>query len=125
MSSDASKGRYDKALTELQVGLKVLPSGIAEAGAWRYAFIYEVLPRWLPNVSERARAITPTQARCNILAQYLCNVIACTLKDAARALGWPLAETRMTAEVLAAEGRAELEVKVKGLGELQLVVKNS
>jgi hypothetical protein len=121
MSSDASKGRYDKALTELQVGLKVLPSGIAEAGAWRYAFIYEVLPRWLPNVAERARAITPAQARRNILAQYLRNVIACTLKDASRALGWSLAETRTTAEVLAAEGRVELEVKVKGIGELQAV----
>jgi hypothetical protein len=41
MSSDANKSRFDKALTDLQTGLKVLPIGIAPVGAWRYAFIYE------------------------------------------------------------------------------------
>ena len=54
MSSEANKPRFEKALTELQIGLKVLPVGIAETGAWRYAFIYEVLPRWLPDVPGRA-----------------------------------------------------------------------
>src|SRR5512136_187734 len=57
MSSDANKSRFDKALTDLQTGLKVLPVGIAPAGAWRYAFIYEVLPRWFPQVPVQAQQI--------------------------------------------------------------------
>src|SRR5512136_3061598 len=105
MSSEASKPRFEKALTELQIGLKVLPVGIAEAGAWRYAFIYEALPRWLPDVPERARGIGRAQARCAILDQYLRNVIATTLPGAARVFGWPLDEARRTAEALAQKGR--------------------
>lgn len=121
LSSDASKGRFEKALTELQAGLKVLPVGIAEAGAWRYAFIYEVLPRWLPDLPERARDIGRGQARRAILDQYLRNVIASTLPIASRVFGWPLDETRRTAEALAQQGRLSLDVKVFGIGELQVV----
>ena len=121
MSSEANKPRFEKALTELQTGLKVLPVGIAEAGAWRYAFIYEVLPRWLPDVPERARDIGRGLARRALLDQYLRNVIATTLPAAARVFGWPLDETRRTAEALAQEGRAALDVKVSGIGELQIV----
>ncbi|MEP7199439.1 MAG: crosslink repair DNA glycosylase YcaQ family protein, partial [Chloroflexota bacterium] len=121
MSSDASKSRYDRALTELQVGLKVLPVGIAEAGAWRYAFIYELLPRWLPAVPDQARHIERAQARGAILKQYLRSVIATTPKDVARVFGWSLAETRAVAAMLADTGDAQLDVKVAGVRDLQLV----
>ncbi len=121
MSSDASKSRYDRALTELQVGLKVLPIGIAEAGAWRSAFIYEVLPCWLPNVPKAARHISRTQARHAILGQYIDNVIATTLESATRVFSWTLAEMRATAEVLADEERISLNVNVAGIRELQMV----
>lgn len=119
--SEANKGRYDKAMTELQTGLKVLPIGIAEVGAWRYGFIYELLPRWYPDIPEKARLIGRGQARRAILDQYMRNVIAATPQAAARALGWSLAETRQTAQTLAEHGRLLLDVKVSGLGELQMV----
>jgi hypothetical protein len=121
MSSDANKPRFEKALTELQIGLKVLPVGIAEAGAWRYAFIYEVLPRWLPDIPERARGIGRGQAKQAILDQSLRNVIATPLPAAARVFGWPLDEARLTAGALAEQGRVSLDVKVTGIGELQVV----
>lgn len=119
--SEANKGRYDKALTELQTSLKVLPIGIAEVGAWRYGFIYELLPRWYPDIPEKARLIGRSQARRAILDQYVRNVIATTPQAAARALGWSLAETRQTARTLADQGRLLLDVKVRGIGELQMV----
>jgi len=121
LSSEANKPRFEKALTELQVGLKVLPVGIAEAGAWRYAFIYELLPRWLPDVPERARSIGRGQARQAILDQYLRNVIATTVPSAARVFGWSLADTRQATEALTKEGRLSLDVKVSGIAELQMV----
>ena len=120
LSSNESKGRFDKALTDLQAGLKVLPVGVAEAGAWRYAFIYEILPRWLPDVPAKAGKITRSQARQAILDQYLRNVIAATERDAARVFGWTLAETRQTAEALAEQGKLQLNVKISGVGELQM-----
>ena len=123
MSAEASKPRFEKALTELQTGLKVLPIGIAPAGAWRYAFIYEILPRWLPDIPDRARSISRTEARRVILDQYLHNVIASPLSSVARLFGWKLDDTQQIAEGLAAHGRVELDVKVAGIKELQIVAK--
>jgi hypothetical protein len=120
LSSNESKGRFDKALTDLQAGLKVLPVGVAEAGAWRYAFIYEILPRWLPDVPVKAGKITRSGARQAILDQYLRNVIATTERDAARCFGWTLAETHQTAQALADQGKAQLNVKISGIGEVQM-----
>jgi hypothetical protein len=121
LSSEANKGRFDKALTDLQVGLKVLPVGIAPVGAWRYAFIYEILPRWLPDMPDRARKIGRAEARRKVLDQYLRNVIGISIPSAARVFGWPIKETQQTAEALAAAGRIEVEVKVAGVRELQIV----
>jgi hypothetical protein len=123
LSAEASKPRFEKALTELQVGLKVLPIGIAPVGAWRYAFIYELLPRWLPDLAERARAISRTEARRVIFDQYVHNVIAAPLAVIARVFGWKLGDTKQAADGLAAQGRVEIDVKVAGIQELQVVAK--
>ncbi|MFN8596337.1 MAG: crosslink repair DNA glycosylase YcaQ family protein [Anaerolineae bacterium] len=123
MSSDESKPRFEKALTDLQAGLKVLPIGIAPVGAWRYAFIYEILPRWLPDVPDRARAISRTEARRRILDRYIHNVIAAPLPTIARLFKWKSTEAQQAAEALAAAGRVELDVKVTGIRELQLMAK--
>jgi hypothetical protein len=121
LSSDANKGRFDKALTDLQTGLKVLPVGIAPVGAWRYAFIYEILPRWFPQVPVRAQQIGRVEARRRILDQYLRNVIFSTVPIAARLFRWSTAEAHQAAETLEAEGRLQLNVKVSGIKDLQMV----
>ena len=123
LSAEASKPRFEKTLTELQVGLKVLPIGIAPVGAWRYAFIYELLPRWLPDLADRARRISRTEARRLILDQYIHNVIAAPAPSIARLFGWKLDDMKQAAEGLAALGRVELDVKVTGIHELQVVAK--
>jgi hypothetical protein len=123
LASDENKSRFDRALTELQVGLKVLPVGIAEAGAWRYAFIYEILPRWFPDIPKQAQQIERGEAHQAILNMYLHNVIAASLGAAAQALRWPLPLARATAEALAARGAVELNVKVNGIRELQMLAK--
>jgi hypothetical protein len=121
LSSEENKPRFEKALTELQTGLKVLPVGIAPAGAWRYAFIYEILPRWYTDVPDRARQIDRAGARAAILDQYLRNMIASPLSSATRLFGWKSSEARQAAERLAIAGRVELDVKVAGIKELQIV----
>jgi len=123
LSSEENKPRFEKALTELQTGLKVMPVGIAPAGAWRYAFIYEILPRWLPDVPDRARQITRSEARRRIFDRYIHNVIAAPLPAIARVFGWKLSDTKLVAEELSGLKRIECDVKIKGFQELQVVAK--
>jgi hypothetical protein len=121
LSTEANKGRFDKALTDLQTGLKVLPVGIAPAGAWRYAFIYEILPRWFPQIPVQAQRIGRVEARRRILDRYLCNVVFSTVLIAARLFRWTTTETQQAAESLEADGRLQLNVKVNGIKDLQMV----
>jgi hypothetical protein len=123
LSSDSAKGRFDKALTDLQTGLKVIPVGIAPVGAWKYAFIYEILPRWYPAVPKKARKIGRSEARYAILDQYLRNVIASTPPSIARVFGWKLNETQQTIEELANRRRVSIDVKVSGIKALQIMTR--
>jgi hypothetical protein len=80
LSADSAKARFDRALTELQVGLKVVPVGIARTGAWNYAFYYELFQRWFPEIPERARHIKRSEARRTLVLRYLDNVVAADRK---------------------------------------------
>jgi hypothetical protein len=121
LSSDAAKGRFDKALTDLQTGLKVIPVGVAPVGAWKYAFIYEILPRWFPSIPDRARKIGRAEAKRSIVDQYLRNVIASTPKSIARVFGWKLIEVQQLLEDLVSKRRVAIDVKVSGIKETQIV----
>jgi len=123
LSAESAKSRFDRALTELQAGLKVLPVGVAEAGAWRYAFVYELLPRWFPQVSEQARAIGRGEARQQILRRYLANVVAATPAQAARLFGWAVRDVERAAAKLAEAGEIELGVQIEGLRGRHMVVR--
>jgi len=106
---------FQRALAELQADLKILPVGVARAGAWHYAFIYEIVSRWYPDLSERARPIRGDQARRTLLATYLDNVIAATVDQAARLFGWVKRDVERAAAQLAETGRIATEVRIKGL----------
>lgn len=123
MAAASAKSRFDRALVELQFGLKVLPVGIAEAGAWRYAFVYEVLPRWFPRVPERARAIGRGEARRHLLRRYLSNVVAATPAQIARLFGWTTPETERAAVQLEEAGEIACGVRIEGLRGKQKVWK--
>jgi len=123
MSAESAKSRFNRALVELQVGLKVVPVGVTEAGAWRYAFLYELLPRWFPDVPEQARHIRRGEARRALVLHYLDNVVAADRKMIGKifhVLKWTPAELDRTIDTLLQDG-AVREVQVKGLKPLQLV----
>ncbi len=90
LSAQSAKARFDKALTDLQRGLWILPIGVAEAGAWRYAFIYELFDRWFPEVVKRARGITQVEARAFLASCYLDSVGAAQPRDIGKLFRWPL-----------------------------------
>ncbi len=120
---DESKGRFDKALNDLQTGLKVMPVGVAEAGAWRYAFVYQIVSRWLPDVPAQAEKISRQQARVSILRRHLANVFYCTPRDAGRIFGWSAKETAAAFASLVEQGEAESGATVEGVrGECVVAV---
>jgi hypothetical protein len=56
--ANAKDSEFNKALEQLQRDFKILPVGVAQAGAWNYSHIYEIVTRHYPNLSEQARIIT-------------------------------------------------------------------
>lgn len=98
------KARFDRALVELQGGLKVLPVGVAEAGAWNYAFIYDLVDRWFPDLDARARHLTTRQAREAIAQGMVKNLVAATPADLRRSLGWSVRDIDRTLEGLVEAG---------------------
>lgn len=85
---NAKESEFNKALELLQTDFKILPIGVAEAGAWKYSFIYEILPRHYPELPEKARFISEGDARRQLMELYFQSVGASTEKDAAKLFGW-------------------------------------
>ena len=85
---NARDSEFNKALETLQADFKVLPVGVAEAGAWKYSFIYEIVPRHYPDLPERARPIGEGEARARLTELYFNSVGAAQERDVARLFGW-------------------------------------
>jgi uncharacterized protein YcaQ len=86
--ANAKESEFNKALEILQSDFKILPVGVAEAGAWKYSFIYEIVPRHLPDLPETARKISEGAARAKLLELYFESVGAAQEGDAAKLFGW-------------------------------------
>lgn len=104
MSSNESYGRFNKALIELQTDFKILPMGIAHAGAWNYAFIFDITARYYPELEDRAHSISEKAARQKLLEYYLCSVGATTKSEVVKLFGWrPDPVTRTLDSLVASE----------------------
>lgn len=98
--SAQSEARFNRALADLQADFKILPVGVAEAGAWRYAFIYEITARHFPQLPEQARFIQEGQARHKLAELYFESVGAARAEDLIRLFGWPRPQTERTLKAL-------------------------
>jgi len=108
---------------ELEVGLKVVPVGVSRAGAWNYAFVYELFQRWFPDIPEEAQAIKRSEARRTLLLKYLDNVVAADRKMIDKVfhiLRWTPTESERTIAALLEENTIQ-EMRVKGVKQPQLV----
>jgi hypothetical protein len=104
MVDDSSRYRFNRGLTELQGDFKVLPIGVAEAGAWNYAFIYECVHRYYPDLPATARSIKIGEAHRWLLMDYLKSVGGIEVGDVEKIFGWSRRDVDRAIEVLAAEG---------------------
>lgn len=114
MSDTASSYRFNRGLEELQADFKIMPVGVAEAGTWNYAFIYECVHRHHPELLEQARAFTMSGAQQRLLTLYMRSVGAVTLGDIAKVFGWPKREIEKTIDVLVAGGDLVRGLEIEG-----------
>jgi uncharacterized protein YcaQ len=88
LSNTTAEMRFNKAVEQLQVELKILPVGIAEVGAWKYAYIYDLTHRHFPWLVEKSGSITEQAARDTIVEAYFRSVGAVQSKDLSKLFQW-------------------------------------
>ena len=108
MTARSSKSRFNRALTDLQRGLWILPIGVADAGSWHYAFIYELFDRWFPDVSEQARGISLRQARAELVKCYLRSLGVSESREIGKLFQWEPNSTLQALDDLETAGDALL-----------------
>jgi len=86
--SSARESEWNRALEDLQKDFKILPVGVAEAGAWKYAFIYQITARHYPDLSEQARRLGESQARTKLLELYFQSTGAAQVREVNKLFGW-------------------------------------
>jgi hypothetical protein len=86
--SNAKDSEFNKAIEYLQSDFKILPVGVSDAGAWKYSFIYQIVPRHFPDLPEQARKIGEGEARAKLLELYFESVGAAQERDAVKLFGW-------------------------------------
>jgi hypothetical protein len=98
--TNAKESEFNRALEVLQSDFKILPVGVAEAGAWKYSFIYEIVSRHYPELPEKARFISEAEARRKLLELYFESVGAAQERDANKLFGWQKELTGRTIAVM-------------------------
>ncbi len=115
--SNAKDSEFNKALEQLQRDFKILPVGVAQAGAWKYSHIYEIVTRHYPDLSEQARAIKESQARTKLLELYFSMLGAAEVRDVNKLFGWGNEVTKKTITKLVESGKLVIAGHPKSTGE--------
>jgi hypothetical protein len=114
LSNRESESRFNRALELLQADFKILPVGVAQAGAWKYAFIYDLVHRFYPDLPEQARPIRQAEARRKLVELYLQSVGAAPEKAMAALFGWTKGDAAQAVDALAADGVVTQSVAMEG-----------
>jgi len=102
--SNAKDSEFNKALEYLQRDFKILPVGVAQAGAWKYSHIYAITTSQFPELAEQARKISESQARTKLLELYFNMVGAAQLRDVTKLFGWGNETVKKTVNKLVETG---------------------
>jgi hypothetical protein len=114
LSSPESDARFNRALTDLQVDFKVLPVGVTQAGAWHYAYAYDIVARFYPDLPDKTRFIGEIDARQKLAEVYFRSVGAAQVRDLAKLFGWRPPEAERVVEGLAKASLVRRGVKIEG-----------
>lgn len=79
---------FNKNIDMLQSEMKIIPIGVAEAGAWNYSYIYDLTHRHFPNLPVEAHNISESSARKSLILRYMLSVGCATRRDLTRLFQW-------------------------------------
>ncbi|PKN90039.1 MAG: hypothetical protein CVU42_06090 [Chloroflexi bacterium HGW-Chloroflexi-4] len=94
LSGPNSNTPFNRALDILQRDFKVMPTGIAEVGTWKYAFVYDLTHRYHPELLDQSRYISENQARDHLVTTFFNSVGAASDKQVQSLFGWTQPETQ-------------------------------
>jgi hypothetical protein len=115
--TSAKESQWNRALEDLQMDFKILPVGISEAGAWKYAFIYKITPYHYPELPQKARSIGESEARGKLLELFFASVGAAQSHDVHKLFGWTNELTDRTINRLVEGGKLTRSSNPKQKGE--------
>ncbi|MEI6290488.1 MAG: crosslink repair DNA glycosylase YcaQ family protein [Chloroflexota bacterium] len=122
LSSTQSDTEFNRALEVLQADMKILPVGIAEAGAWRYSFIYDLVPRHYPELPEQARVISEADAREKLVWLTFRSLGAVTVKELQKLFGWSPELLQRTLKKMLEKGTIRSDFVFSGVNETVLTL---
>ncbi len=114
LGGKSNAARFDRAIVELQVGFKIVKTGMCDPNAWKYCYVYDLLLRRWPDFPERARATDTSEALGTLLLTHLRNVGVATVEGIARLFGWEAPRFAALCTQLAVSGELLAGVRVKG-----------
>ncbi len=114
LTNETSSSRFNRALEDLQIEMKIMPTGVAEVGAWKYAFYYDIVPRHMPELQEQARFLSDEEARMKLLETYLITVGAVSENDTRKLFGWTPGDFQDTIARLVKAEKIIADVQVEG-----------
>ena len=101
-------------MVDLQSDFKILPVGVAQAGSWRYAFIYDLVTRHYPDIIDRTRYIDDESARLKLASLYFYSVGAAQLRDLLLLFRWEKPITETVLSILKQRGEIHDGVTMEG-----------
>jgi DNA glycosylase AlkZ-like len=104
MTSRESDHRFNRAITDLQTDFKITPIGVAQAGSWNYAFIYEITARFYPELPDLAHPISEIAAQQKLCEAYFRSMGAARLPDVKKIFSWNNLQAERAIERLARSG---------------------
>ncbi|MDK2981473.1 MAG: hypothetical protein PWQ55_1820 [Chloroflexota bacterium] len=116
LSSSENTSRFSRALDHLQRDFRILPVGTAEAGAWHYAYVFDVVHRVYPELIDQAYPIKRSQAYQAILRSYFLSLGASQTRDIQKILHWPKKDLSRALERLQEDGLIQAGISVENLG---------
>ena len=122
LTNQSAQSEFNRALDELQSSFRILPVGVSDAGAWHYAFIYDIVSRHFPDLDSQSRPITEPDARQKIIACYVESLGAVPFKEIHRVFGyqpvnWPSHVTERDLRKMEERGEIIQGAVVEGIKE--------
>ena len=111
----ANARRFENAITELQVQIKIAKTGISDANRCGYAYVYDLFLRAFPQVSEQARLISSDEAMTTLLLKHLNNTVAQSESALKRLFDWDSWEWERLIERLTQAGQLVADLNIEGV----------